>query len=341
MNQHMKPNKGSSKGYARKSQDNTLSTQHETIPKGSYMFIADTNVRKFGLHEFAKFRFCSKSKSDKNERMNKIAKAYNMLQEYFVAKGLRARVHFAHAFEKDNKKIHACVIGPLEHLTEGELEKMEHFVENQIPGITSNMVGWQELLKGAGWKEVFKDAPSLSKSARVYDDLSVASKLTENKETIPKGWYMFIIDVNICKVGLPDFKNFYFCTRSKSKNNDGMQSMATAYDMLEEYFAAEGLRAHVHYAYALRNDKKKIYACVIGPLQLLMEAEIKKMEHFVDNKIPGITSNMVGYQLKYTALNHPSNDRLRAVSKMAKNKEKITDDATSVLNHLLRSGHLL
>ena len=165
----------------------------------------------------------------------------------------------------------------------------------------------------------------------MYDNLSSVTKLTNNKETLPNGWYIFIANVNIHKVGLPDFESFYFCTKSRSNKNEGMHKMATAYNMLQEYFAAEGLKADVHFAYALQNDKKKIHACVIGPLQLLMEGEINKMEHFVENNIPGITSNMVGYKLKYTPFNHSSHDDLRAVSKMTKNKETITDDANLCL----------
>ena len=318
-----------------------LLIDHKAISQGSYMFIANTNVRKFGLPDFENFYFCSNSKNGNSDGMHNIAKAYNMLQAYFAAEELQARVHFVCALQKDNRKIHACVIGPLQLLTEGELMKMEHFVENTIPTITSNMVGWQELLEGAGWKEMLKSACSQSKSARMHDYVSSLRTLAQNKQTMSEGWYMFIVDANIHEVGLPDFENFYFATKSKSDRNESMLKMAKAYNMLQQYVAAEGLQAHVHFAYALQNDKKKVYACVIDPLQLLEEQQINKMQNFVENRIPGITSNMVGYQLKYTALNHSSHDHLRAVSKMTNNKQRFTDDATSVLHHLLRSGYLL
>ena len=165
--------------------------------------------------------------------------------------------------------------------------------------------------------------------------------LTHNK-AIGKGWYMFIVDANLHNVGLPDFENFVFCTDTKSDMTEGKHKMAKAYDKLQEYFVTEKLQARVHFAYALRHDKEKVYACVIGPLQLMMEGEIEKMEHFVDNTIPGITSNMVGFQLNYPALKYSFDEDLKSIRKFVKNKETIPDDASSMVNDIvLRTGHLM
>ena len=122
---------------------------------------------------------------------------------------------------------------------------------------------------------------------------------------VPKGWYLFLLEDNINKIGFPDFRNLYACpnprltcclTRNQKKT---MKRMITAKRMIESYAIAEHIPARMRLVHHLERGEKKIHACMIGPLSEMTGDQLKKIEHFVENEIPGVTDNMIGYHGKF------------------------------------------
>ena len=172
-----------------------------------------------------------------------------------------------------------------------------------------------------------------------------------HNKTFTKGLYMIILDKDISKVGLPDFKDVYLYVNPEDNcctaciGNETVQTMSTASNAIQSYFEIEDIEAHVHFVHTLENDKDKTYACVIGPLHHLSEDQVNKVEHFTQNKIPGITSNMVGYQLKSTEpfmdLYHVYHDST-FLPKFIDCKQRLFDEENTFLNNIaLRCNSLV
>ena len=154
---------------------------------------------------------------------------------------------------------------------------------------------------------------------------------------------MIILNRDISEVGLPDFKDVYLC--NGTTQNKTVQRMTTASNAIQSYFAIEGIQAHVHFVHTLENDNNKIYACIIGPLHHLSEDQVNKVEHFAKNKIPGITGNMVGYQLKSTEpfmdLYHVYHDS-SFLHRYIDYKRRLFDEQNTFLNNIaLRCNSLV
>ena len=80
---------------------------------------------------------------------------------------------------------------------------------------------------------------------------------------VPKGWYLFILEDDINKVGFPDFRNLYACpsprltcclTRNQKKT---VKWMMRAKQIIESYAISENIAAHIMLVHRLERGKKK------------------------------------------------------------------------------------
>lgn len=123
---------------------------------------------------------------------------------------------------------------------------------------------------------------------------------------VQKGQYMFILQNDIHQVGMLKFRNTYYCANGeevycrKIEKHEGAERMMKATNMIRLYAKKEGIDARAYFIqhFSEKNDKI-IYGCMIGPLYTMSEQESNKVEQYVTNEIPDVTSNMIAYQRKY------------------------------------------
>ena len=122
--------------------------------------------------------------------------------------------------------------------------------------------------------------------------------------TVPKGWYMFIAEDDPDKIGTPSFQDSYFCnnpaetccyTRSQKQ---AIHKLMTAMQMIDQYGKLHKIDIDTNLVHRLKKGEKKIHACIIGPLDTISHDKVKKFEHYVRTRIPGIGKQNIYYQGK-------------------------------------------
>ena len=138
------------------------------------------------------------------------------------------------------------------------------------------------------------------------DTVPVHTPLLYCHKEVPKGWYMFIASENLEAVGLPDMRNMFFCKPlqqdicfATKKNKQGLFKVSKALGLIKLYGEKEGINIRARVVHRFYADGDALHACMIGPCYLMSADDLKKVEQYAANSIPGITSHHIGYHGKF------------------------------------------
>lgn len=121
-------------------------TNFSVMPTGWYMFVVQDDPKDVYIRKFMNTFFCSDPEerccNTRGQRKNVeyVLGAMEMIQSYGVTQGLRLCTNFVHCLGKHARKVHACAIGPLYNISQQDIDKLEHFIAKNIPGITERNI---------------------------------------------------------------------------------------------------------------------------------------------------------------------------------------------------------
>ena len=122
---------------------------HEQVPKGWYMFVADEDLETAGWPDMRNMFLCRSPKqtacgtTDKNSQGTiDIAEVMKHLELYNDKSGIDIKPKLVYRFYANGDALHACMIGPLYLLSVKQINKLEQYAENSIPGVTYRNIGY-------------------------------------------------------------------------------------------------------------------------------------------------------------------------------------------------------
>ena len=113
------------------------------------MFVADDDLETAGWPDMRNMFLCRSPKQtacgtrDKNSQGTiKIAEVMKHLELYNDKSGIDIKPKLVYRFYANGDALHACMIGPLYSLSLKQINNLEEYAENSIPGVTYRNIGY-------------------------------------------------------------------------------------------------------------------------------------------------------------------------------------------------------